>query len=147
MRKLTEKQITTIIANIEKNTQLKKRITTSYYGDFESNVKLFIRDSIEWINAIENKSMLCVVKSVSKSGMSRSFYYTSFNSYYRQYSCFLKSLGYSETRNNRDCITVSGCGMDMNFNTNYNIIHNLKTLGFLTSAQCSVLSQNTPAII
>lgn len=146
MKKITEKQLSVIKSNIVNNKELLKRINTAYYGDNEEILlNYFLRDCNNWLTAIENRSMLCVVKSVSKSGMSRNFHYTSFQgSNFRVYSCFLSALGYKLAKNNRDEITVSGCGMDMNFNTNYNICSILYKLGYTIADS---LKQSTPSIV
>jgi hypothetical protein len=63
--------------------------------------------------------------------------------YYRQYTCFFKALGYSQAKNS-DGFRINGCGMDMVFNTNYCIMHDLKRIGLITPEQCSKLAQETP---
>ena len=57
-----------------------------------------------------------------------------------------KSLGYVFNKNH-DAFYVSGCGMDMVFDTNYCNIHNLYKLGFLSKKECDNLAQNTPTTI
>lgn len=138
-----------IISNIENNKSFRKEMKNNSYYDSET----FFMDAMQWIKAIKQKRMLCIVKSISNSGMSRVFYYTSveknkYNNtfYYRQYSTFLRCMGYSEDKNTRG-IRIGGCGMDMNFNTNYNIIHDLKRLGFISKAQCREFAQMTPACL
>lgn len=56
------------------------------------------------------------------------------------------SLGFSEV-NRSGYFRISGCGVDMIFHTNYTIIHNLRSLGFISKKECSHLAQQTPNII
>jgi hypothetical protein len=67
--------------------------------------------------------------------------------YQRQYYFLFKVLGYTESRNKDSYFTIVGCGMDMIFNTNYNIIHSLYTLGFISKDLCATLAQKTPTTI
>jgi hypothetical protein len=134
--------------NIESNKELSKKIASiSYY-----TVENFISDVKAYISAIKERRMLCVIESVAPSGMSRVLKYnscggnkkTGFN--YRQYSCLFESLGYSRAKNS-DGFRVNGCGMDMNFNTNYNNIHDFYSLGFITKEECAKLAQATPVVL
>ena len=135
-----------ITTKISQDAELLKRIkATMYNGQTEQDaINNFINSAISWIKAIKSGRMACIVKHVSSSGMSRRFIYTSYEQYgnYRSYGLFLEQLGY--TVKNNDQITVSGCGMDMNFNTCYNIAYKLCNLGFINKKQCAVLSQITP---
>lgn len=114
----------------------------------------FFRDCERWISAVKEGRLMCSIKSVSRSGMSRVFYYFelkksdgSERSYIMQFYSFLKATGHTESRAYCGSITVGGCGMDMNFHTNYSIIHRLSSLGFITPEECSQLSQQTPHIV
>ena len=138
-----------IMQAISENKDIQKAIKKlSHYTDSE-----FYRDCERWIKAIKEKRLICAVKSVSRSGMSRVFYYfeLSGNEHNRfsvmQFYAFLKTMGYTTSRSYDYAISVGGCGMDMNFNTNYNIIHRLTRLGFLSEQECSYLSQQTPHIV
>ena len=111
----------------------------SYYElqDFERDVK-------DYIKAIKERSMLCVIKSVAKSGMSRVLAFHSYQGgYYRQYYNLFTVLGFKESTS-RNGFKISGGGMDMIFHTNYTIIHKLCSLGYITKEDCSVLAQQTP---
>ena len=117
----------------------------------ESDKKALIRNASNYINASKNGSLCCIVKSVSKSGMSRKLLFFSVDQnsegdcmpYY--YGYFLELLGYKSSRNYSDsCITVQGCGMDMIFYTNYKVINQLFEFGFITEKERDVLSQKTP---
>ena len=108
MRKMTEKTKQAIIKELKTNPE-----------EFYSN-------AVRWIKAIKDGRMFCVVKSVSNSGMSRIFKYmecakTRHGYSYLQFYSFFKAIGLNPK--NYGEIRVSGCGMDMNFATNYNIIH------------------------
>lgn len=104
----------------------------------------FVSSAQSYIKAIKSGRMLCVIKSVSASGMSRVISFHSFEGTgYRQYWSLFKALGYSEDKNTQG-FRIGGCGMDMVFATNYNIIHKLHSLGFITAKECATLAQKTP---
>jgi hypothetical protein len=96
--------------------------------------------------------MINVIKSVSASGMSRVIKFTSCKKgnnkqyYQRNYNCLFIALDYTESRN-KDGFSISGCGMDMVFHTNYSIIHKLHRLGFINKTECEKLAQMTPNTI
>jgi len=117
----------------------------------------FLSTAQNYINAIREGRMLCIIPKVSSSGMSRQIKFHSFEintkplnresvGYYCQYWSFFKMLGYSEARNG-DAFTIGGCGMDMIFHTNYTIIHKLTRLGMLTEDECKTLAQMTPTVL
>lgn len=117
----------------------------------ESDKQAIKRGAEAYINASRTGSLCCVVKSVSKSGLSRKLLFFSLDQssegncipYY--YGYFLELLGYKASRNYCDSsITVSGAGMDMVFYTNYRVINMLCDLGFITEAERDILSQKTP---
>ena len=117
----------------------------------ESDKEAIKRGAEAYINASRTGSLCCVVKSVSKSGMSRKLLFFSVDQssegncspYY--YGYFLELLGYKASRNNSDsCITVNGCGMDMVFYTHYRVINTLYDFGFITESERNVLRQKTP---
>ena len=114
----------------------------------------FYLDAKSYIKAIKECRVICNIQHVSKSGMTRflTFKYLE-KSKYEKSKYFLnntfflfKSLGYSYVKNH-DSFRISGCGMDMVFNTNYCIVHDLYRLGFITKQQCETLSQKTPFVI
>ena len=117
------------------------------------DVDTFINHADRYIKAIKENRMICAIKSVSKSGMSRTIKFvelaksdmTNKHQLYNFYQ-FFEILGYSKVKDS-DYFRIGGCGMDMIFNTNYNIIHNLKRMGFITDDECRTLSQNTPSVI
>ena len=117
----------------------------------ESDKAAIKRGAESYINDSRIGSLCCVVKSVSKNGMSRKLLFFSVNQniecncmpYY--YGYFLELLGYKASRNYSDSsITVKGCGMDMVFDTNYRVISKLCDFGFITEAERDVLRQKTP---
>ena len=89
----TEAQnITTITERIESNKEISKLINKlSYYS-----VEQFIKDAQCYVKAITERRMLCIIKKVSSSGMSRNIKfhscelsnYESNTSYYRNYNQF-----------------------------------------------------------
>ena len=134
-----------IIKNIQDNKEIIKNIEKlNYY-----NVEQFISDAKQYIKAIKEERMICIIKKVSASGMSRDLKFMSAEQgkdkrfYHRQYICLFTALGYKEVQRT-GTFKIHGCGMDMVFNTNYNIIHDLKRLGFISDELCRVLAQKTP---
>lgn len=116
----------------------------------EEIIKNFISDAKEYIQAIQERRMFCIIHSVSKSGMSRTISFHSCEKSgnkkqycYRQYYCFFKALGYTAAKDSY-FFRIHGCGMDMIFHTNYSIIHYLESLGFINKKQCEKLAQMTP---
>ena len=130
------------------SNEVKKVITKNeYYNESD-----FIKDAQTYIKAIKEGRVICSVVSVSTSGMSRqikflscevSNYKDEVSNYYRQFNSMLQCLGFRYNKN-KYCISVSGCGMDMIFHTNYTVIHSLKNMGFITKEDCEKLCQMTP---
>lgn len=130
------------LAIIEKLKAKKEFQKNAYYENYDNSIKHFVSDAKTYIKAIKENRMLCIIKSVSSSGMSRVISFHSFEkNYYRQYFCFFKTLGYSEVN---EGFRIHGCGMDMIFNTNYNIIHKLHRLRLISKKECDILCQKTP---
>ena len=129
------------------STELKKAISKMPYYSEEA----FLNDANAYINSIKNGSMLCIIHSVAKSGMSRTLSFKSCKSNgerfnYRNYNNLFFALGYKDGKNNEGFI-IRGCGMDMVFNTNYNIIHDFYRIGLISKESCSHLAQQTPVIL
>lgn len=141
-----------IIKNVQADKDLMQQLNNfDYYG-----IDSFILDCTKYISAIKDGRMLVSIGSVSKSGMSRTMSFTSINKadkgFYKKYSrqrymMMFKVLGYTLARNRETYFSINGCGMDMVFNTNYNNIHKLCSLGFITKKECKVLCQQTPEVV
>lgn len=142
-------KIEKITQNIKDDKELMKRLTLSYYHSSDL-VDLFLKDADRYIRAISDRSMICVINSVSSSGMSRniSFYHLQKNGYKEfnvlNFNCLFKSLGYTYINNG---FRISGCGMNMIFHTNYTNIHNFLRLGIISKKQCEELAQITPHLL
>jgi hypothetical protein len=137
MKTLTFNPSKEVIENIKK---------LNYYS-----LEQFQQDAQTYIKAIKEGRMLCVIKSVSKSGMSRVIKFNSAEhgkerTNFRQYSCLFETLGYKESRS-QSGYTVNGCGMDMIFHTNYSIIHSFKNMGIITKEEADKLAQQTPVLL
>lgn len=120
-----------VIKNIAKNT---------YYSE-----DAFINDAKTYIKAVESGRIQYTVLTVSNSGMSRQIAITSYEGtmkkgYYRSYYSFLTALGYRFNKD-RDGVIVTGCGMNMLFATNYNIIGHLKFMGLISDKKAKILQQ------
>jgi len=112
----------------------------------------FAIDAISYAKAVKSGRMICVIHSVSASGMSRVLSFkacekskTGYN--YRQFAFMFKVLGYTETKKYSGQFRVSGCGMDMVFHTNYCIMHDLYRMGIISKKECEVLAQKTPVVL
>lgn len=142
--------INKLIERINSNKEIQKNFKKLSHYSAES----FIKDAKQYIKAIDGGRMICSIKSVSPSGMSRNIKFLSCEkgrmggrSWYSNYFCLFISLGFTESRARDHYFTINGCGMDMIFHTNYTICHNLKNLGIITKKQCDALCQATPSII
>lgn len=139
----TTKQ-TKVIKTLSENKEFQKNLKKLTHYTMEH----FVYDAEKYILAIKERRMLCNIKSVSSSGMSRVLAFHSCEKssqknqfWYRQYNCLFICLGYSEKNNG---FNISGCGMDMIFATNYNVIHSFKRMGIINDKECSFLAQQTP---
>ena len=104
-----------------------------------------LKDCKCYIKALKAGRVQFRVTHVSKSGMSRNIFIQSFEGkmtkgYYRTYSNMLKALGFSIVKNSND-IRVSGCGMNMLFSTNYEIMYSFLSMGIIKKRTCKILSQ------
>lgn len=138
------------IQKVTANILADKKITKAIEDNSYYSTEQFIADAQTYIKAIKGNRMLCIIKSVSSSGMSRKLKLNSFEGskkggYYRQYFSLLSTLGYKV--DNKDAFTIHGCGMDMVFHTNYSIMHTFKRLGLITAKECEVLAQQTPTVL
>ena len=130
-----------------KMVKLTKEITKAIEKEEYYSEESFINDCKTYIKAVESGRILYTVTHVSNSGMSRNINIKSFEGkmskgYYRNYFMLLQVLGYklADKWNSSD-IKVIGCGMNMLFATNYDIIHALNRLGFINKKECDVLAQ------
>jgi hypothetical protein len=139
------------------NTQIK--LTAEIIKNIKKNAcyseEAFISDANAYINAIRENRMINVIGSVSASGMSRTLKFTSCEKatdgyyapfYQRNYFSLFQALGYNAVKSS-GYFRVHGCGMDMIFNTNYNIMHDFKRIGLISKEECEVLAQKTPNTI
>lgn len=139
-----------VTANINADKEIMKVINKGAYYSVES----FIESAERYLKAIKERRIICSIGSVSSSGMSRTikFLAPEFNKHSKQFQylnffSMFKILGFTEARSKNRYFSISGCGMDMIFHTNYTIIHKLERLGFISKKQCAELAQMTPTII
>ena len=114
----------------------------------------FIKQAKQYIKAIKENRMFCIIKNVSSSRMSGqiAFFSTERNkntrSYYQSnYILLFNKLGYKESRNNYGYFIINGGGIGMNFHINNSIVTDLHRLGFISKKQCEKLVQQTPTIL
>lgn len=116
--------------------------------DLDAVAQMFEREAKQYISAIEQGRMICFIHSVSRSGMTR---YMSFKAYaksfyYKGFNQFISSL--LGIKLNKQCkLIVEGCGMDMVFNTNYEVINALQRIGYLSKKRAEKLAQKTPTSV
>lgn len=129
---------------------LRKNIEKQDYTDIDD----FYSHAQRYVKAIKEGRVICSIGSVSKSGMSRTIKFVECskntrtgNYNYMNFWSLFKCLGYAEARNSRDYFSISGCGMDMIFHTNYSNIHYMHRLGLINKKQCEHLAQQTPNVI
>lgn len=132
--------------NIE-NLQFSKEITKEIENSGTTKEQ-FINDAKRYINAINEGRMFCVIYRISSSGMSRNLSFQSCETdannggyWFSNYNCLFKSLGYKEAK---EGFRIGGCGVNMIFDTNYSIIHDLKRIGLIDKESCDILAQKTP---
>ena len=128
--------------NVTLSKEMIKNISKNEYYSQED----FIKDCKCYIKALKSGRLQYTVTHVSNSGMSRDIFIQSYegtmqNGYFRTYFAMLKVLGYKEASKYSNDIKVSGCGMNMLFATNYNIIHDFKRMGLLNNEECKTLAQ------
>lgn len=113
----------------------------------ESEIKAFLesedgkRNAERFIKALKERRLVCSVKHVSKSGMSRVISFCEMNSCTEgrnhrkrrydilQFNWFFGRLGWSYD-DDWYAIRVGGCGMDMVFHVLYEVASQLKYYGF-----------------
>lgn len=120
--------------------EIQKRLSKEKYYTQDD----FIKDCMTYIKAVKSGRIKYKVFSVARSGMSRNIYISSFegtmdSGYYTNYVPMLRVLGYTVLKDNT--IRVGGCGMNMLFATNYNIINSLYHMGFINKKECDILAQ------
>ena len=119
-----------------------KRLESNEYYSKED----FINDCKTYIKALKSGRLQYRVTNISKSGSSRDILISSFEGsmtkgYYRNYINMLEVLGLNFVSKYSSEIRVKGCGMNMLFATNYNIIHTFKNIGLINNKQCETLAQ------
>lgn len=110
-----------------------------------------------YCKAVKQGRLFCIIHSVSSSGMNRNMSFHECAPYgyklnngqthgFMNFWSMFKALGYTQARKRyeSDSFTVGGCGMDMVFATNYNVIHECQSLGVITKTECAKLAQMTP---
>ena len=140
LKKLHSDRYKWLLKNIEKQ---------NYYS-----IDQFFDDAQRYVKAIKEGRIICSIGSVSSSGMSRTIKFLECSRrnhgtgymYLNLYQ-FFKVLGYRESRAKDHYFSISGCGMDMIFHTNYTNIHYMNHLGIINKAQCESLAQMTPTVI
>lgn len=121
-----------------------RQITNHFITMNDKQVKEFLqsengmRNAERFIKALKEHRIVCSVKHVSSTGMSRTISFCEMHvgtmnrkkyGQILQFNWFISQLGYTYDKN-RDGIRVGGCGMDMVFNTLYNVAAELKRNGF-----------------
>lgn len=103
-----------------------------------------------FIKALKEGRIICVVKHVSSSGMSRDIAFrevikTKYGYSMLQFDWFFEQLGWPRAKN-YDAIRVGGCGMDMRFHVIYSVCSELKYYGFKLPKDWVSLADNFMSI-
>lgn len=134
------------------NTSAGKSLIKRIAQNEHYSIERFEKDAKQYVKAIKEGRIIASIENVSRSGMSRDIKYTEFDKKNNKgslntfYSFFL-ALGYTENKSNRGYFKIGGCGMDMNFNTNYNNINDLEFFGLIKKDTAKVLCQKTPTLL
>lgn len=122
--------------------------------DLDAQAQQFEEEAKQYISAIEQNRVICFIHGVSRSGMSRrmsfkacepvhkkvkAYYYSGLNQFISVASGYRLNKDYE--------LVVEGCGMDMVFNTNYNVINELQRIGYLSKKRAENLAQKTPTSV
>jgi len=150
-QKAISKKEQVILNNIANDVDFKKGVKKLYSYTPER----FLQDAKQYIKAIKERRMINSIGSVSGSGMSRTIKFLSCEKskgknasfWYSNYYCLFVAMGYTEARSKDHYFSISGCGMDMIFHTNYSNIHHFARLGIISKAECAELCQMTPTTI
>jgi hypothetical protein len=132
------------VEKILKNIMADKKIMNQLKKMEHYKPSMFVKDGMRYLKAVEEGRIQYNVESVSASGMTRQIKILSCERIkgkkysYTSYISFLEALGFKTRDFN---IIVRGCGMDMLFVTNRNIILSLKELGFISHKKADVLAQ------
>ena len=98
------------------------------------------------IFAIRTKTLLCNIESVSKSGMTRKLsFLTIAGGQVWRFNDLFQIDGYRLDKNYN--VIVTGCGMDMVWNTVYTMAYKLNQMGFITDEDLPKLSQSSAIVI
>ena len=116
----------------------------------DEEAEYFYDNALRYIKATKEGRVICIIDSVSKSGMIRHMKFLECHRmisryHYLNFYTFFRDLGWGKVKDT-DYFRIVGCGMDMVFNTNYNNMHDLKRLGFISKNQCETLAQMTPTV-
>lgn len=132
------------VEKILKNIMADKKIMNQLKKMEHYKPSMFVKDGMRYLKAVEEGRIQYNVESVSPSGAARQIKILSCERIkcrkfvYMSYISFLEALGFKTRDFN---IIVRGCGMDMLFVTNRNIILSLKELGFISHKKADVLAQ------
>ena len=128
--------------NITLSKETEKRLSKEEYYTKE----MLLNDIQDYINALKEGRLQYIVIKVSPNGMNRNLLIqsceqnkTNNNFYFRQYSRMFEMLNYKLDKDYN--VRVSGSGMNMLFETNYNLIHTFKNMNIITEAEAEILAQ------
>ena len=128
--------------NITLSKETEKRLSKEEYYTKE----MLLNDIQDYIKALKEGRLQYLVMNVSQSGMNRNILIQSCeqnksnnNFYFRQYSRMFEMLNYKLDKDYN--IRVVGCGMNMLFATNYNLIHTFKNMNIISENEAVILAQ------
>jgi len=144
---MNKRQLAKLIENIRANPAIARRLKGEKYVSPES----LADDAVRYLAAIKERRMVCVIPSVSRSGMSRTF---TFHEVARHkpgeygvcnFWSLFRFIGGYPSKEGR--FRINGCGMDMIFHVNYEMVHALHCLGACSGPEAEVLAQRKPPVL
>jgi hypothetical protein len=144
-------KIERIAAKLATRPEVKKWMKSTSYNAPE----VLAENLLRYVQAVRDGRVFCIIHSVSSSGMSRNMSFFECAKYSQKmnsgqthgilnfYSLFL-ALGYPPAK---EGFRISGCGMNMVFAVNYDIMHTAARVGAITEKECAKLAQMTPTYL
>jgi hypothetical protein len=115
-------------------------------------VDYIVDEMRDYVKASNENRLFCSIKSVSRSGMSRTVVFYEMKReknksryYIRPFYTLFLFLGYKLTKN--DSFKITGCGANMIFVTHNSVIMQIENFGIIGKAKADILSQRTPTAV
>jgi len=145
-------KIERIAAKLSTRPEVKKWMKSDIYNTPEELAENLLR----YVKAVRDGRLFCVIHSVSSSGMSRNMSFFECAKYSQKmnngqnhgilnFHGLFRALGYTPAA--KEGFRIGGCGMNMVFAVNYDIMHTAAHVGAITEKECAKLAQMTPTYL